>query len=272
MATQTRRRTISPETRASGSNRYKIDTKNVLTGDTLIVEVDHATKSFKKRFTFSGKDIGHKKSISFSVDERGNNIDISWSGVNPIKQGKSIAINKVQAEKQSNQKVEVSESEIIQSLEPVINELTKVVILGTMPGVESLKQQAYYSHPRNLFWKLIAEVTGQEVPLNYDDRTVFLLDHKIGLWDICKSCVREGSLDSNISEETPTDLKALVAKYPNIECLAFNGQKAEKLFKKHFGSIPDIELLSLPSTSPANAGVSWEEKVERWETINAHLN
>lgn len=272
MATQTRQRTISPNTRASGSNRYKIDTRNLLTGDVLIVEIDHATKSFKKQFTFSGKDIGHKKSISFSVDERGNNIDISWSGVNPILQGKSIAINKVQVEKQSDQKGEVSESDGIQSLNPILDEHTKLVILGTMPGVESLKQQAYYSHPRNLFWKLIAELTGKDVPLNYDDRTAFLLDHKIGLWDICKSCVREGSLDSNISEETPTDLKALVAKYPNIECLAFNGQKAEKLYSKHFGSLSNVKELSLPSSSPANASVSWVEKVESWNKLIEHIN
>jgi len=272
MATQTRQRTISPNTRASGSNRYKIDTKNVLSGDTLIVHIDHATKSFHEQYTFSGREVGPKKSISFNVNEDGTNIEINWSGATPIVGGsaKSMVIEKPAIEPKPMEKL--SSDGVIKSLEPIVTQHTKVLVLGTMPGAESLRQQAYYSHPRNLFWKLIADVTKQEIPSTYDERKSFLLKNNIGLWDICQSCIREGSLDENISKESPSDLKNLLSEYPNIKCLAFNGQKAHKLYSKHFGTLPSVQVLSLPSSSPANAGISWEDKAESWNMINEIIN
>lgn len=160
----------------------------------------------------------------------------------------------------------------VQGLAPVADENSMILILGTMPGIESLKKQAYYGNSRNLFWKLIVEVTGKKVPEEYEAKKQFLLKNKIALWDMCQACFREGSLDSNISEETPNDIKTFVEKHPNIKVIAFNGKESAKLFAKHFGSLKGVKLLDLPSTSPANAGISWESKVSEWSKLKAYLH
>lgn len=158
----------------------------------------------------------------------------------------------------------------IEGLAPVVNEHSLVIILGTMPSVESLRKQAYYGNDRNLFWKLMAQVTGKEVPFGYEERKEFLLENGIGLWDMCQTCLREGSLDSAIAEETPNDIPSFVQKHPRIRAIAFNGKASAKLFAKYFGSIEGIELYSMPSTSPANAGIAWEMKVGEWSKLKKY--
>jgi len=159
----------------------------------------------------------------------------------------------------------------ILGLAPIVNQHSKVLILGTMPSVESLRKQAYYGNNQNLFWKLMAKVTGKEVPLEYEERKEFLLANNIALWDMCQTCLREGSLDSAISEETPNDIPSFVQKHPGIKAIAFNGKASARLFAKYFGSIQGIELYSMPSTSPANARIAWEVKVGEWSKIKAYL-
>ena len=159
----------------------------------------------------------------------------------------------------------------IEGLRPVAGNNCRILILGSMPGAESLKQQAYYAHPRNLFWKLISHIAGRVVPENYEARKNFITAHQIALWDICHSCIREGSLDTAISKETPNDIPGFVSAYPTIRAIAFNGKTAERLFGKHIRSIPGIELLPLPSTSPANAGISWNEKLAEWRKLKNYL-
>ena len=107
---------------------------------------------------------------------------------------------------------------------PIEDSECQILILGTMPGVESLKQQAYYANSRNLFWKLIAEVIGKDVPENYEDKKAYLIKNGIALWDMCQTCLRDGSLDSNISEEMPNDIKAFVAQHPYLKAIGFNGK------------------------------------------------
>lgn len=157
-------------------------------------------------------------------------------------------------------------------LAPIADENSRILILGTMPGVESLRKQAYYGNTRNLFWQIIAEVTGKNVPEEYGEMKLFLLKNKIALWDMCQACFREGSLDRNISEETPNDIKSFVEKHPQIKIIAFNGKESAKLFSKHFSSLKGIKLLALPSSSPANAGISWETKVSEWSKLKVYLN
>jgi hypoxanthine-DNA glycosylase len=160
----------------------------------------------------------------------------------------------------------------IAGLAPVSDRNSKILILGTMPGEESLRKQEYYGNQRNLFWKIIAEITGEPAPLVYEDKKQYLLRHKIALWDMCALCVRPGSLDSNISDEEPNDIRGFVARHPNIKTIACNGDKAYKMFQKYVGEMRYIRILNLPSTSPANAGVKWEVKVERWrEILNSKL-
>jgi len=155
----------------------------------------------------------------------------------------------------------------VEGLPPIEDAACRILILGTMPGMESLKQQAYYANPRNLFWKLLAEVTGKEVPEHYEDRKIFLIRNKIALWDICSTCLRNGSLDSNISEEMPNDISGFVASHPHLKAIGFNGKTSERLYRKYIPVNDTVTLFSFPSSSPANAGMKWEKKVEEWQKL-----
>jgi hypoxanthine-DNA glycosylase len=277
MATIIRNRTIRPSSRLEKSKSYKIDTKIVVSGDTLIVNIDHETKSFCKSYTFDGKDVKDKDSINFGVNDYGTHIEISWSGAIPkgLSKAEPVKLTSVKPPvliPQQKPDTHRNKAEKIEGLAPVIDEKSKVLILGTMPGVESLKKQAYYGNTRNLFWQLMAEVTGKKVPVEYAERKQFLLKNKIALWDMCQACFREGSLDSNISEETPNDIRSFVENYPNIKVISFNGKESARLFGKHFGNLKGNKLLALPSTSPANAGISWVTKVSEWCKLKAYLH
>lgn len=159
----------------------------------------------------------------------------------------------------------------VESLSPIVNINSKILILGTMPGIESLRKQEYYGHSRNLLWKMIAHITGNEIPEQYKEKVKLLNAEGIALWDVCMTCIREGSLDSNIQDETPNDLHTLIDKYPTIKAIAFNGKEAAKLFGKHIGSMEGIRLISLPSTSPANASIPMKTKIEAWVQLKDFL-
>jgi hypoxanthine-DNA glycosylase len=151
---------------------------------------------------------------------------------------------------------------------------TRVVILGTVPGQRSLEQGKYYAHPRNLFWRLMRDLIGFSPEDAYDDRIRFLLNRGIGLWDVLKHAQRSGSLDSNIvgSSEVPNDFRSFIQAYEGVRALGFNGQKAKKAFERHVlprasDALVGIGCLSLPSTSPANTTMTYEEKLRRWRVI-----
>lgn len=158
---------------------------------------------------------------------------------------------------------------MISSFEPIINTNCKVLILGTMPGMKSLQKQEYYGHERNAFWKIIYLVFEEQLNHDYSYKKEFLLKHNIALWDVLKSCNREGSSDSNIKNPIPNNIIELLVKYPNIKSICFNGESAEKLFKrfiiKAIGDI-NISFNTLPSTSPANT-IKFERKYEEWKKI-----
>lgn len=158
----------------------------------------------------------------------------------------------------------------ITGLSPLSDTQNRILILGTMPSVESLRRQAYYGHPRNLFWKLIGVVTGEAAPALYEERKKYLLRHGISLWDMCAVCIRPGSIDSAITDEIPNDIRAFVASHPGIRVIACNGDKAAKLFQKHVGNIDGVDLLTLPSSSPANAGITWDIKMEKWNKLKSY--
>ena len=149
------------------------------------------------------------------------------------------------------------------------DERSRVLILGSMPGVESLKQQQYYAHPRNLFWEFMGELFGAGRELPYEERLAGLRDNRIALWDVAHSCVRPGSLDSNMSAVEANDFEALLRVSPNIESVFFNGQKAARLFNTLVlpGLKRDLDFITLPSTSPANASVSKAQKKSAWKRL-----
>lgn len=156
------------------------------------------------------------------------------------------------------------------SFKPSINKDSKILILGSMPGIKSLEEHQYYAHPQNRFWKVMAVLCNkEELPqLSYENKLDILLQNKIALWDTIKYCEREGSLDSNINKEIPNDIKTLLKKYPNIKTICLNGNKSYSMFKKHFPELlKTYKYLPLPSTSPANAKYSLKVLTEEWKKI-----
>lgn len=148
---------------------------------------------------------------------------------------------------------------------PIIDARARVLILGTLPGEESLRLQQYYGHPRNAFWNVIAHALGEKPASDYDKRVAMLLRHRLALWDVLSSADRTGSLDAAIRNPAPNDFAALFAARPRLRAMAFNGQTAKTLFRRHIISSAHqtaAEFL-LPSTSPAYT-MPVEEKAKRW--------
>lgn len=152
----------------------------------------------------------------------------------------------------------------------------RVLILGTMPGVASLQAQQYYAHPRNAFWPMMASLLGFDVALPYEQRLAQLTVNKIALWDVLASCERPGSLDSAIARasEQPNDFLSLFACCRQLRAVACNGGTAFALFRRHVLPVVDvagIDILQLPSTSPAHAGKSFAAKLAEWEVLRKYL-
>ena len=157
----------------------------------------------------------------------------------------------------------------IYSFPPISNENAKVLILGTMPGRVSLELNQYYGHPRNVFWKLLFTLFNEPFSMDYEVRKNLALKNKVAIWDVLHACVREGSLDSAIQEEVPNYFEAFLKEHPHIEYIVFNGQKAAKFFHKHVKVSTSYHYITMPSTSPANAGVLFEKKLEEWSKIKS---
>lgn len=161
---------------------------------------------------------------------------------------------------------------MIASFPPAVSDSCRVLVLGTMPGVESLRQQQYYAHPRNAFWRIMGDILAFAPELSYPERLAVLNRHGVGLWDTVKFCERRGSLDSEIKSPEFNDFAALFIRYPNLKKVCLNGKGAEKFFKRYLNLNrlpPGLEVCVLPSTSPAYASVSYERKLEAWRRVIA---
>lgn len=153
------------------------------------------------------------------------------------------------------------------SFPPISDNETEILILGTLPGERSLEMQQYYAHPQNRFWKVIAQITKSNLPINYEEKLSLLRENKIGVWDVVHSAKRIGSLDINILDEIPSDLDGFIENHPKLKTIAFNGSKSQKLYDKYFKRNPTIKYLPLPSTSPANATYNFERLCKSWIQI-----
>ena len=145
----------------------------------------------------------------------------------------------------------------------------RILVLGSMPGVASLRQQQYYAHPRNAFWPIAAEVCGFEVQASYEARCAALMASRIALWDVLQACVRPGSLDASIdiTSIVPNDFQAFLDNHPSIARICFNGAKAAAMYRRHV--LPtlttrDLRYVDLPSTSPAHAAMTRQDKLRAW--------
>ncbi|MBN1251180.1 MAG: DNA-deoxyinosine glycosylase [Bacteroidales bacterium] len=153
------------------------------------------------------------------------------------------------------------------SFAPIVDNNSKVLILGTMPGIVSLKGQQYYANKRNVFWPIIFNLFNSEYTENYELRKNIVLNNKIALWDTLKYCYREGSLDSKIENEEPNEINKLLNQYKNIKSVIFNGLSAEKYYKKYNVLNNSFSYYTMPSTSPANAKKSFNEKLAIWSIV-----
>lgn len=120
------------------------------------------------------------------------------------------------------------------SFAPIADEQSRILILGSMPGIKSLEQQEYYAHPQNRFWRLLALLLNEDVPQNYAVKQALLHKHHLALWDTLGYCERDGSLDSNIKNEAPNAVIELVSELPHLQAVVCNGGKAAAAFKKYF--------------------------------------
>jgi hypoxanthine-DNA glycosylase len=159
------------------------------------------------------------------------------------------------------------------SFQPIIDLTSRVLVLGSMPGVQSLEQQKYYANPQNQFWRIIYSLFDTPLDPDYHNRIAFIKEKGIGLWDVLESCDREGSLDSNIRNEKANDFEHLFKTFSNIHCVLFNGAKAYEAFRKGVGFDPFgfITFERLPSTSPANAQ-RFEQKLSEWNILLNYIN
>lgn len=155
---------------------------------------------------------------------------------------------------------------------PFVSSATRVLILGTLPGEVSLAAGRYYAHPRNQFWRLAGAVIGHEAlaTLDYDARRNLLMSAGIGLWDTITSAIRKGSLDAAIREAEHAPLADLVATLPQLRAVAFNGGTSARIGRKLLADAP-VQLVDLPSSSPAHAAMSLAGKRERWLILREYL-
>lgn len=160
----------------------------------------------------------------------------------------------------------------ITGLPAVASSDAKILILGSIPGTASLQVEQYYAHPRNQFWPILCSLLAISPESPYQARVETLTNAGIALWDVVKTCQRPGSMDANINRQTivANDISALLQTCPRIGQIFFNGSTAEQTFRKYvLGSIPERKLSyrKLPSTSPAYASMTFEQKLHEWRIL-----
>ena len=150
---------------------------------------------------------------------------------------------------------------MIKSFDPIFDKNCKILILGSCPSVKSLEQGEYYAHKQNRFWRVMFRLLGCEVLADYDTKKQMLLNNGIGLWDTIGLCKREGSLDSAITDVVANDIPSLI-KNSKVRCIVLNGNKAKSVFKH---KIDGVDIICLPSTSPANAKYTFDKLFKIWQ-------
>lgn len=161
--------------------------------------------------------------------------------------------------------------EVEHPFEPIYDDKSKILILGSIPSVVSRQQGFYYMHPRNAFWRILSALCQrQSVPETIEEKTHMLLEHHIAIWDVMKSCSIKGSDDSSITNAVAADIPALLKKSQITHVFA-NGKKAAEQYNRQVLGKTGIEIFILPSTSPANAGMNFEAKLKEWSVILQYI-
>ena len=166
----------------------------------------------------------------------------------------------------------------VQSFEPIVGKHPRILILGSMPGIASLEAVQYYAHPRNAFWPIMGELFAIDASGEYEKRIAHISQKPVVLWDTLKSCYRPGSLDSAITRDSveANEIPELLRKYPGIRAVACNGATSVDYFRKlvlpELTAANTIDLLKMPSTSPANAGMTFAQKLDAWRRLLAYID
>jgi double-stranded uracil-DNA glycosylase len=161
---------------------------------------------------------------------------------------------------------------IIHGFPPVADRRARVLILGSMPGEASLAANQYYAYRHNQFWRIAGELCGFAADAPYPRRVAALRRCRIALWDVIESCVRPGSLDASIREDSlrVNDFAIFLARHRGIRRVCFNGRKAESAWRRRvMPALPgtlELEYRLLPSTSPTHAGIGYRAKVVAWRS------
>lgn len=156
---------------------------------------------------------------------------------------------------------------VLTGLPPLVSPATRVLILGSFPGVRSLQAQQYYGHPQNQFWKILQAIWPSSpdgiCASSYEKRSAWLLERGLGVWDVYASCQREGSLDTAIRDAVVNDIAGL--QLPQLQAIAHNGGESYK-HARHIQTL-GVPVYKLPSTSPANASWTFERKLAAWREV-----
>lgn len=156
--------------------------------------------------------------------------------------------------------------QVFHTIEPVFDEHSRVLILGTMPSPKSREEGFYYAHPQNRFWPVLAAVFGEKTPQGTDARKAFALKHGIALWDVLASCDIDGAADASIKNPVPNDIAWLAAK-TQIESIFTTGGTAYRLYNRCCAAKTGIKAVGLPSTSAANARMSLDRLIGEYRVI-----
>ena len=160
----------------------------------------------------------------------------------------------------------------IHNIQPIFDENSNILILGSFPSVKSREENFFYAHPQNRFWRVISAIYSSKTPTTIDDKKQFLINHKIALWDVIESCEIDGSSDSSIKSVTPNRID-IILNIAKIQKIFTNGKTAHRLFEKYIAPKYSVGDICLPSTSPANATYSLERLRMIWsEEIGKYIN
>ncbi|MCL2677473.1 MAG: DNA-deoxyinosine glycosylase [Clostridiales bacterium] len=157
-------------------------------------------------------------------------------------------------------------SRVEHTIEPIWDGESRVLILGTMPSPKSREAGFFYGHPQNRFWRVLGLLFGEEIPAAVDGKRRFLLERKIALWDVLKSCEIKGAGDHSIKNPLANDIAPLLAQ-SKIATVFTTGAAAARLYQKHLLPQTGLPAIALPSTSPANAACSLEALAEKYRVI-----
>ena len=152
------------------------------------------------------------------------------------------------------------------TFEPVFASNSRILVLGTCPSVKSRESGFYYGHPQNRFWRVMAKLLSQPVPCSIEEKKQLLIQNRVALWDVAASCEIEGSSDSSMTRVVHNDIPKLLSESEITHVFA-NGKKAAQLYNRLIYPVTELEIVTLPSKSPANAAWSLDRLIDAWRVI-----